>query len=257
MVFERIRKSQLWNSIFRHPAPRDRRNRVVVVLTNLVLHLHPVDIQKHAIRPHYTWYMGLIAFYLFLVETITGVLLMFYYRPTLQWAYNDILNLRDVTSLGVLREMHRWAAHAMVIVVWLHMYRVFLTGSYKPPREFNWVIGVLLLVLTLLLSFTGYLLPWDQLSMWAVTVGSNMARAVPFLGHEGPGHQLLRAGGIDMITSGSDAGYALRGARAVGEETLNRFYVLHCVALPLLAGFLVALHFWRVRKDGSISGPKE
>jgi quinol-cytochrome oxidoreductase complex cytochrome b subunit len=145
----------------------------------------------------------------------------------------------------------------MVIVVWLHMYRVFLTGSYKPPREFNWVIGVLLLVLTLLLSFTGYLLPWDQLSMWAVTVGSSMARAVPFLGHEGPGHQLLRAGGIDMITSGSDAGYALRGARAVGEETLNRFYVLHCVALPLLAGFLVALHFWRVRKDGSISGPKE
>ena len=108
--------------------------------------------------------MGLIAFYLFMVEVVTGVLLMFYYRPTLEWAYNDILNLRDVISLGILREMHRWAAHAMVIVVWLHMYRVFLTGSYKPPREFNWCVGVVLLVLTLLLSFTGYLLALGPIS---------------------------------------------------------------------------------------------
>ena len=254
---QRIRESQVWRSIFRHPPPVDRRNRMLVVLSNLVLHLHPVTIKQHALRFQYTWYMGLIAFFLFLVETVTGVLLMFYYRPTVQWAYNDMLALRDVVSLGVLREMHRWAAHAMVIAVWLHMYRVFLTGSYKRPREFNWCVGVVLLVLTLLLSFTGYLLPWDQLSMWAVTVGSNMARAVPLVGHEGPGHQLLQAGGVEMITSSSDARYALLGARSVGEETLNRFYVLHCIALPLVAGFLMALHFWRVRKDGSISGPRE
>jgi quinol-cytochrome oxidoreductase complex cytochrome b subunit len=252
---DRIRNSQLWKSIFRHPPPTDRRNRVLVVLTNLILHLHPVAIKKHALQMRYTWCMGGITFFLFLVETITGVLLMFYYRPTLEWAYNDMLALRDTVSLGVLREIHRWTAHAMVITVWLHMYRVFLTGSYKPPREFNWVIGVVLLVLTLLLSFTGYLLPWDQLSMWAVTVGSNMARAVPFVGHEGPGQQLLTADGIDMITSGSDARFALLGAKAVGEETLNRFYVLHCVALPLFAGLLMAFHFWRVRKDGGISGP--
>ena len=126
---------------------------------------------------------------------------MFYYRPTLEWAYNDILALRDVYSLGIMREIHRWGAHAMVITVWLHMYRVFLTGSYKPPREFNWVVGVILLLLTLLLSFTGYLLPWDQLAVWAITVGSNMARATPVLGHEGPGHQLLTLGGVDMITN--------------------------------------------------------
>jgi quinol-cytochrome oxidoreductase complex cytochrome b subunit len=254
---QRIRESQVWRSIFRHPPPVDRRNRILVVLSNLVLHLHPITIKQHALRFQYTWYMGLIAFFLFLVETVTGVMLMFYYRPTVQWAYNDMLALRDVVSLGVLREMHRWAAHAMVIVVWLHMYRVFLTGSYKPPREFNWCVGVVLLVLTLLLSFTGYLLPWDQLSMWAVTVGSNMARAVPLVGHEGPGHQLLQAGGVEMVTNSSDARYALLGARAVGEETLNRFYVLHCIALPLIAGFLIAVHFWRVRKDGSISGPRE
>jgi quinol-cytochrome oxidoreductase complex cytochrome b subunit len=143
----------------------------------------------------------------------------------------------------------------MVIAVWLHMYRVFLTGSYKKPREFNWCVGVVLLVLTLLLSFTGYLLPWDQLSIWAITVGSNMARAVPIVGHEGPAQQVLSVGGIDMITSASDSRFVLLGARVVGEETLNRFYVLHCVAIPLVAAFLMAVHFWRVRKDGGISGP--
>ncbi len=252
---DRIRNSQLYKSIFRHSAPVDRQNRLLVVLSNFVLHLHPVSIKQHALRPGYTWCMGGITCFLFLVETITGVLLMFYYRPTVEWAYNDMLALRDTVSFGVLREVHRWGAHAMVITVMLHMYRVFLTGSYKPPREFNWVIGVTLLVCTLLLSFTGYLLPWDQLSMWAVTVGSNMARAVPLLGHEGPGQQLLTADGIDMITSGSDVRYALLGARRVSEETLNRFYVLHCVAIPLVAAFGMAVHFWRIRKDGGISGP--
>jgi quinol-cytochrome oxidoreductase complex cytochrome b subunit len=250
-----IRNSQIWKSIFRHPAPVDRRNRVVVILTNFILHLHPVAIKKHAVQLNFTWCMGGITFFLFLVETITGVLLMFYYRPTLEWAYNDMLALRDVVSLGVLREVHRWGAHAMVISVWLHMFRVFMTGSYKKPREFNWVVGVVLLVLTLLLSFTGYLLPWDQLSIWAITVGSNMARAVPILGHEGPAQQILTVGGIDMITSASDSRFALLGARVVGEETLNRFYVLHCVAIPLLAAFLAGVHFWRIRKDGGISGP--
>ncbi len=252
---EKLRNSQLYKSFFRHGLPVDRRNRVAVVLSNFMLHLHPVSIKQHALRPSFTWCMGGITFFLFLVEVITGVLLMFYYRPTIQWAYNDMLALRDVVSIGMLREMHRWAAHAMVITVMLHMLRVFLTGSYKSPREFNWVVGVLLLVMTLLLSFTGYLLPWDQLAMWAVTVGSNMARAVPLFGHEGPGQQFLTVGGIDLITSGSDSRFALLGARTVGEETLNRFYVLHCVAIPLAAAFGMAIHFWRIRKDGGISGP--
>ncbi len=252
---DRIRGSQLWKSIFRHAAPVDRRNRVVVMLSNLVLHLHPVSISTHAVRLQFTWCMGGITFFLFLVEVITGALLMFYYRPTLQWAYNDMLALRGAVSFGVLRELHRWGAHAMVITVWLHMLRVFLTGSYKPPREFNWVVGVTLLVLTLLLSFTGYLLPWDQLSVWAVTVGSNMAQSAPLVGHQGPWHQMLTVDGAEMITSSSDARYALLGAQSVGEEALNRFYVLHCVAIPLVAGFLMALHFWRIRKDGGISGP--
>jgi cytochrome b6 len=229
---------------------------VARMLSNLVLHVHPVSVRRHALRFGFTWGMGLISLYLFVVETVTGVLLMFYYRPTAQWAYHDMLALRDVVSLGVVREIHRWGAHAMVIAVMLHMLRVFLTGSYKPPREFNWGIGVLLLALTLMLSFTGYLLPWDQLSMWAVTVGTNMARSAPLVGHEGPGQQLLSLGGVDLITSRSDARFVLLGAPAVGEETLNRFYVLHCLALPLLAASLLAVHLWRIRKDGGISGPE-
>src|SRR5207253_9065624 len=250
-----IRESQIWKSIFRHPAPVDRRNRVVVMLTNFFLHLHPVSIKKQGIALSFTWCMGGVTFFLFLVETITGVLLMFYYRPTLEWAYNDIHSLRDVTSLGILREIHRWGAHAMVITVWLHMYRVFLTGSYKPPREFNWVIGVVLLLLTLLLSFTGYLLPWDQLAMWAITVGTNMARATPLLGHEGPGAALIKVGDIQVVHSASDVRFGLLASRFVRAPAILRFYVLHCVGFPLIAAFLIAVHFWRVRKDGGISGP--
>jgi cytochrome b6 len=249
-----IRNSQVWKSVFRHPAPRDRRNRVVVMLTNVFLHLHPVSVRKSGISLSYTWCMGGLTFFLFLVETVTGVLLMFYYRPTLEHAYNDMLALRDVVTLGILRELHRWGAHAMVITIWLHMYRVFLTGSYKPPREFNWGVGVILLVLTLLLSFTGYLLPWDQLAIWAITVGSNMARATPFLGYEGPGANLLQVGGVPLVHSGSDARFILLGGRFVSGDTLLRFYVLHCVAIPLAVGVLIAIHFWRVRKDGGISG---
>src|SRR6187200_2991303 len=217
-----ILNSQIWKSIFRHGAPVDRRNRIVIMLTNFFLHLHPVSVRKQGIALSYTWCMGGTTFFLFIVEVVTGVLLMFYYRPTLEHAYNDILALRDVTTLGILRELHRWGAHAMVIAVWLHMYRVFLTGSYKPPREFNWGVGVILLVLTLFLSFTGYLLPWDQLAIWAITVGSNMARATPFLGHEGPGATFLQAGGVPLIHSGSDARFLLLGGRFVSGDTLLR-----------------------------------
>jgi quinol-cytochrome oxidoreductase complex cytochrome b subunit len=199
--------------------------------------------------------MGGVSFFLFLVEVITGVLLMFYYRPTLELAYTDVIDLGEQVQLGIMREIHRWGAHAMVITVWFHMLRVFLTGAYKPPREFNWAVGVVLLLLTLLLSFTGYLLPWDQLAIWAITVGTNMARATPFLGHEGPGAALLKIGDINLVHAGDDVRFALLAGRFVGEGALLRFYVLHCVALPVVVTVLVAVHFWRVRKDGGISGP--
>src|SRR5262245_61285111 len=250
-----VRSSQLWNSLFRHGVPRDRRTRAMAVLSNVFLHLHPVAVRKSGIRLSFTWCMGGLTFFLFLVEIVTGVLLMFYYRPTVEYAYFDIQGLRAHVTLGLLRELHRWGAHAMIITIWLHMLRVFLTGSYKPPREFNWGIGVILLVLTFLLSFTGYLLPWDQLAMWAITVGSNMARATPMLGNEGPGAALLSLGDIRLVHAGDDARFFLLAGKVVGAGALLRFYVLHCVAIPVIAGFLMAVHFWRVRKDGGISGP--
>jgi quinol-cytochrome oxidoreductase complex cytochrome b subunit len=254
-IWSQITRSQVWKSIFRHSVPKDTRGRALAVLNNVFLHLHPVRIRKSGIALGYTWCMGGLTFFLFLVETFTGLLLMFYYRPTLEYAYMDIVELGEQIPLGIMREIHRWGAHAMVISVWLHMLRVFLTGSYKPPREFNWVVGVLLLVLTLLLSFTGYLLPWDQLAIWAIAVGSNMARATPFLGHEGPGASLLKLGDIALVHAGDDARFALLGGRVVGAGALLRFYVLHCVAIPVVAAILMAVHFWRVRKDGGISGP--
>jgi quinol-cytochrome oxidoreductase complex cytochrome b subunit len=254
-LFNYVRESQIWKSVFRHGYPDTPRNRTLAVLSNTFLHLHPVKVRRSGIRLSYTWCMGGLTFFLFLIETLTGLLLMFYYRPTAELAYQDIFALREHVSIGVMREMHRWAAHLMVITVWLHMYRVFLTGSYKPPREFNWNVGVILLVLTLLLSFTGYLLPWDQLAIWAITVGSNMARATPFLGHEGPGAALLELGGTKLIHVGSDARFGLIAGRTIGGGTLIRFYVLHCVAIPFVAAFLIAVHFWRVRRDGGISGP--
>jgi len=254
-LIENVRSSQVYKSIFRSGVSGSRRDRMMAVLNNIFLHLHPVRIPKHAVKIKFTWCMGGLSFFVFLVLTVTGILLMFYYRPTVEYAYNDIIDLGEQVPLGIMREIHRWGAHLMVITVWLHMFRVFMTGSYKPPREFNWSIGVILLTLTMLLSFTGYLLPWDQLAIWAITVGSNMARATPFLGHEGPGAALLAIGDVNLVHAGSDARFAMLGGRFIGEATLLRFYVLHCIGLPFVIMIFMAVHFWRVRKDGGISGP--
>ncbi|MFB3921339.1 MAG: cytochrome b N-terminal domain-containing protein [Terriglobia bacterium] len=243
-------KTQLYKSIFRVKHDESERSRALGVLTNVFLHLHPAKINRDAVRYSYTWGMGGITFYLFLVLTITGVLLMYYYHPTKGQAYHDIVYLMSDVPFGkLLRNMHRWAAHLMIIAVWLHMLRVFLTGSYKRPREFNWCVGVILLVLTMLLSFTGYLLPDDQLGFWAVTVGTNMARATPLLGHEGPfGPQL-------GMTAYNDVRFALLGGSIVDANALLRAYIWHCIAIPLIASVFMGVHFWRVRKDGGISGP--
>jgi cytochrome b6 len=249
-TLKRPEKTQLFKSIFRVKHDDSERARALGVLTNVFFHLHPAKINRDAVRYNYTWGMGGITFYLFIVLTLTGVLLMFYYHPSKVQAYRDIVYLMNDVPFGrLLRNMHRWAAHLMIIGVWLHMFRVFLTGSYKKPREFNWCVGVVLLVLTMLLSFTGYLLPDDQLGFWAVTVGTNMARATPLLGHEGPfGPQL-------GMTAYNDVRFALLGGSIVDANALLRAYIWHCLAIPLIAATLMGVHFWRVRKDGGISGP--
>jgi cytochrome b6 len=243
-------KTQLYKSIFRVKHDDKPRSRALGILSNVFLHLHPSKINRDAVAYNFTWGMGGITFYLFIVLTFTGALLMFYYHPTKIQAFRDILYLEHDVPFGkLLRNMHRWAAHLMIITVWLHMFRVFLTGSYKKPREFNWSVGVILMLLTMLLSFTGYLLPDDQLGFWAVTVGTNMARATPFLGHEGPfGPQL-------GMTPYNDVRFGLLGGSIVDSNALLRSYIWHCIAIPLIAVVFMAVHFWRVRKDGGISGP--
>src|SRR5258705_834713 len=249
-IKNQITQSEVWQSIFRHGYEDTPRNRILMVSGNVWLHLHPSKVRRHATRLRFTWCMGGITFLMFLVTVVTGVYLMFYYRPTAEYAYADMKYLEFDMPFGMLmRNMHRWAAHAMVIAVWLHMFRVFLTGSYKPPREFNWVVGVILLVLTLLLSFTGYLLPDDQLGFWAVTVGTNMARATPLLGHDGP------FGAMFGMTPFNDVRFGLLGGSIVDSNALLRAYIWHCVAIPIIASAFMVVHFWRVRKDGGISGP--
>ncbi len=237
-----FRASPLWESMFRPGSPFKRgysdspRNRSYVIMNNVLYHLHPVKVKRHAVRLSYTLCLGGLSFFLFILLTITGIFLMFYYRPTAPAAYIDVEALSTSVAFGSLvRNLHRWGAHLMVLTVFLHMSRVFYHGAYKPPREFNWVVGVVLLLLTLLLSFTGYLLPWDQLALWAVTVGTNMAGFTPLFGNQ--------------------VKFALLGGIEVTGATLLRFYVLHVLFLPFVIVIFMAVHFWRVRKDGGISGP--
>ena len=241
-MWSRVHGSQLVESILRPGSPFKKgytdtpRNRSYVVMNNVLYHLHPVKVKRHGVRLSYTLCLGGISFFLFILLTITGIFLMFYYAPTSEAAYQDVADLSTAVAFGSLvRNMHRWGAHLMVLSVFLHMSRVFYHGAYKPPREFNWVVGVILLLLTLLLSFTGYLLPWDQLALWAVTVGTNMAGFVPIFG--------------DQVK------FALLGSKEVSADTILRWYVLHVLAFPFITVIFMAVHFWRVRKDGGISGP--
>jgi len=228
----------IWRSIFRNPLPSSDYGRSSTSFTNFFLHIHPVKVHRHSLKATYTWGLGLMASFLFLILVVTGILLMFYYVPSTTQAYDRMLDLRGTVAFGIfLRNMHRWSAHGMVAVVFLHMCRVFLTGAYKPPREFNWVIGVLLFLVTLFLSFTGYLLPWDQLAFWAITVGSSIAGYAPIVG--------------------KDVKFLLLGDSTVGQEALLRFYVLHVAVLPVVLTGLVTIHFWRIRKDGGLAKPEE
>ena len=239
---ENLWTSQLTESVLRPGSPFKQgysdspRNRSYVVMPNVRYHLHPVKVKRHGVQLSYTLCLGGLSFFLFIVLTITGIFLMFYYTPTAELAYTDIEALSTNVAFGSLvRNIHRWGAHLMVLSVFLHMSRVFYHGAYKPPREFNWVVGVILLLLTLLLSFSGYLLPWDQLALWAVTVGTNMAGFVPVIG--------------------AQVKFGLLAGVEVSAATLLRFYVLHVLAFPFIIVIFMAVHFWRVRKDGGVSGP--
>ncbi|MDA0999077.1 MAG: cytochrome b N-terminal domain-containing protein [bacterium] len=235
---KKMTSSRAWRSVMRHGYPDNDLDRMQAVVTNFFLHIMPARVNVHTLRPTATFGLGVIALFLFFILVITGVLLMFYYVPSVDRAYHDMKDLQFVVSYGIiLRNMHRWAAHGMVAAVFIHMCRVFYTGSYKPPREFNWVLGVILWVMTMFLSFTGYLLPWDQLAFWAITVGSSIAAYPPLMG--------------DTIR------FMLLGGQEVGQGALLRFYVLHVAILPIALSLVLAVHLWRVRKDGGLARPRE
>ncbi len=232
-ILEAITRNRVYRSIVRRGLADTNRNRSLAIFGNFFLHIHPVKVNLRAIAFTRTFYLGGLSAAAFFILVVTGIFLMFYYHPSVPRAFEDMKDLEFVVYMGLfLRNLHRWAAHAMVALVLLHMVRVFFAGAYRPPREFNWVIGVVLLLVTILLSYTGYLLPWDQLAYWGVTVGTNMADAVPFVGEQ--------------------IKFLLLGGNSVNENALLRFYVLHCVVLPALLVLLASVHIWRVRKDGGI-----
>ena len=194
-----------------------------------LLHIKPTYYHESVTRFTHTFRLGLLSTYLFIVETITGILLMIWYAPSPERAYTDmILLLTNIPFGQFLRDMHRLGAEAMVAIVTLHMVRCYLTGSYKPPRQFTWFTGVLLLVMTLFLSFSGYLLPWDQLAFWAVTIGTSMAEAVP------------------PAVVGETVNLLARGAPDIGANGLLRFYLLHVLFLPLLLILFFFVHYYKV-----------
>jgi len=237
-LWNKLRSTRVGRSIFRVGLPASNLERAQAAVSSFVLHMQPAKVNQRTLRFRTTLGLGLITLYLFFILIATGTLLMFYYVPSTAQAYGNMKDLEFVVTAGlVLRNMHRWAAHLMVLFVILHMCRVFYTAAYKAPREFNWGIGVLLMLVTLGLSFTGYLLPWDQLAYWAITVGTNIAGYAPVVG------QKMK--------------FLMLGGNVVGQSALIRFYVLHVMVLPCVALLAIAIHMWRVRKDGGLARPDE
>ena len=248
----------IYKSVYRTTAfPKTERERSEAFFNSFLLHIQPAKIEKHALRFTYTFGLGLLSTYLFLLLTISGLLLMFVYVPSVQDAYGRMQDLHSSVSFGyILRGMHFWSANAMIAVVFFHMCRVFYTGAYKAPREFNWVIGVILMVLTLILGFTGYLLPWDQLAFWAITVGAGIAGKANWISDNL--NSLPHPPGAPPVPPLGDlTRWALLGSDTVGQEALIRFYVLHVAILPVIITLFIVYHMWRIRKDGGISSPKE
>ncbi|MGC8793079.1 MAG: cytochrome b N-terminal domain-containing protein [Bryobacteraceae bacterium] len=225
------------------------RARALAVFGNVFLHLHPVRVHRWSLRWTTTLGLGVASAAAFLITLITGVLLMFYYKPYPGVAYESIKDLHFVVPTGrFIRNLHRWAGNVMVVTALLHMARVFYTAAYRRPREFNWLVGLALLVLTLALAFTGYLLPWDQLAYWAITIGTNIAQS--------PREITDSLGITEWFDPGGFQRLLLLGAETVGAEALIRFYLLHVMILPLAMAALLAVHFWRVRKDGGLARPR-
>jgi quinol-cytochrome oxidoreductase complex cytochrome b subunit len=228
---------RLWKALGPSEMPSDDRGRMRLVVDNLVLHLHPTKVPKRTLSWTYTWGLGGLSALLLMTLILTGIFLEMSYTPSPPQAYLDVLALRTNTWFGdLLRSVHHWSANLLVIAAFLHLLRVFFTGGHRPPRESNWIAGLLMLLLVLGANFTGYLLPWDQLAFWAITVGTSILSYIPLIG--------------SFLTR------MLLGGPEVGPATLLNFYSLHISFIPISIVMLMSLHFWRVRKDGGLTLPR-
>ncbi len=231
-IFQRVRRRLTPEGV-----PDDERGRMRMVMESLILHIHPARVEVSSMKWTYTWGLGGLATLLMMILGATGVVLLNNYTPAAPQAYFDILELNSNVWFGALvRNLHHWSANLLIVVAVLHLVRVFLTGAYRPPRELNWLIGVAMLLLIVGANFTGYLLPWDQLAFWAITVGTSIIGYVPFIG-----------GWLSRL---------ILGGPEVGANTLLNFYSMHISFIPLLIFGLASYHFWRVRKDGGLTVPK-
>jgi quinol-cytochrome oxidoreductase complex cytochrome b subunit len=217
--------------------PTDDRSRARLVLDTLILHLHPARVPERTLRWTYTWGLGGLAAMLLTILIVTGVFLEANYTPAVPAAYLNIQNLQSNVWFGdLIRNIHHWSANLLILVVVLHLLRVFFTGAHRHPREVNWIFGIIMLLLVLAANFTGYLLPWDQLAYWAITVGTSVVSYIPVIGQS--------------------LGRLLLGGPEVAAPTLLNFYSLHISFIPLSLFALMSLHFWRVRKDGGLTIPR-
>jgi quinol-cytochrome oxidoreductase complex cytochrome b subunit len=241
---------RLLETAFRSGAPTTDRTRSTFVFGNVFLHLHAVRTHRWSLRWTTTMGLGIMSVSAFLIALVTGVMLMFYYKPYPDAAYQSIKDIHFVVPTGrLIRNLHRWSANLMVVAVILHMARAFYTAAYRRPREYNWLIGIGLLVVTLGLSFTGYLLPWDQLAYWAITIGANIAQSPREVTDALAVTEIFDPGGFQRLL--------LLGSDQVGAEALIRFYLLHVMLLPMAIGALMGVHFWRIRKDGGMVRPAD
>ena len=224
-------------AVMRGDPPTEKPNpRYKVHTTSFLFHIRPRYYERGSTILTHTFRLGFFTTLFFMVEVITGIILMVYYKPSPEQAYGSIHNLLNNVTYGqFLRDVHRLGAEAMVIFTALHMLRTYLTGSYKQGRSFTWLTGVFLLLITLALSFSGYLLPWDQLAYWAVTIGTSMVEAAPFIGEQ-----------LNLL---------LRGAPDIGADGLLRFYLGHVVLLPFLAFLLISIHYYKVSREHGITLP--
>jgi quinol-cytochrome oxidoreductase complex cytochrome b subunit len=213
------------------------RNRMKAVMNNVILHLHPTRVPAPALKFTYTWGLGGLSALLVIILISTGILLMFRYDASVERAYTSIQLLETQVMFGsMLRAVHHWSGNLIIITVFLHMLRVFFTGSYKKGRGVNWMVGIILFLIVISFNFTGYLLPWDQLAYWAITVATSLLGYIPIIG-----------GVISDF---------LLGGPEVGQAALRNFYAIHVAVLPATILLVMTYHFWRIRKDGDISQPE-